>query len=71
MQELGFELIKNKFINAVEEKIKVDGTLKLCFGSQYHQANEQQVIENINCNIETIHRNSSKLLSTDKKWQSL
>lgn len=65
--ELGFELVKTKFIQALEAEIKVDNTLKFCFEGQ-HQAVEKRVLENLSIQIGYVRKDSGQLLSVSKEW---
>ncbi|MFK5969893.1 MAG: hypothetical protein QM487_07210 [Candidatus Marithrix sp.] len=69
IMELGFEVIKTKFLQALEAEIKLDTTLKLCFGSQPDSIEEIQVIENLKNNINSLRKESGQLLSVDDIFQ--
>jgi len=59
--ELGFELIKTKFVLALDMEIKLDATLKQCFEGQ-DKAVKSQVIQNLNTHIKYLRQESGQLL---------
>ena len=68
--ELGFEQVKEKFIQALNSEIKVDTTLKFCFEGR-EQAIKERVIENLATHIRYVHNDSDRLLSTYGEWQPM
>lgn len=59
--ELGFELIKTKFVSALDMELKLDATLKQCFEGQ-NEAIESQVTQNLNVHIGYLRNKSGQLL---------
>ncbi len=68
IMELGFELIKTKFLQALDAETRLDSTLKMCFEGQYN-AIEGRVIENLNIHIAYLREESKQLLSVDNTFQ--
>ena len=67
INQLGFEHIKLKFIQALDDKIEVDTTLRCCFGGA-RTAIKERVIENIFIQIEDLRKDSNQLLANSEKW---
>jgi len=64
IMELGFELVKTKFMLALNTGIKLDSTLKMCFEGQ-NDALEERVVQNLNTHIEYLRQESGRLLSLE------
>lgn len=68
IKELGFEQVKAKFVQALEEKIDIDKALKCCFEGR-EQAVEELVIKNLSTlYIDDIRKETGSLLSVSEKW---
>ena len=64
IMELGFEFIKDKFLQALDAGIQVDRALKICFEGQ-RNAVEERVTEALNSYITSLRKESGQLLSAD------
>ncbi|MDP3010115.1 MAG: hypothetical protein Q8N30_13730 [Methylococcales bacterium] len=65
--ELGFDLVKAKFIQALDADTRVDSALRVCFEGR-HLAVEERVIELLSVYIKEIRNESGQLLSVSEEW---
>lgn len=67
IQKLGFEHVKTKFVQALEDGIAVDSTLKFCFEGR-HLAVQSQVVDNLRYHIGVLRKETGQLLAVSEKW---
>jgi hypothetical protein len=67
IKSLGFEQVKEKYIQALEAGIRVDSALRVCFEGR-HLAVEERVIELLIMYISEIRNESGQLLSVSEEW---
>lgn len=68
INELGFTLVKDKYLNALNSGLQIDSTLRCCFEGR-DKAQEKIVLDNLNTYISYLDKETCNLLSTNQRWR--
>lgn len=68
IKQIGFDVIKQKYIDAKQSGIELDTALRVCFGGSGTQAQETTVQDNLRSHVDTLRSSTASLLSNSSDW---
>ncbi|ELB2787681.1 TPA: hypothetical protein NKR24_000898 [Vibrio parahaemolyticus] len=68
IKKIGFEVVKQKYIEAKQSGLELDSALRVCFGGSGTQAQETVVQNNLVSHVQTLREDTERLLSTSEDW---
>lgn len=71
INEMGFEVVKQHYIEAKQTELSLDATLRVCFGGVGTDAQESTVQDNLQHHVDTLRAETSTLLSISDDWISI